>query len=94
IQHSKRTMEKQQLEQDLNLYFNEEYEGRYSPSIDVDHEEEVATLSIAFEEGSDRPNIGKFVDQIIDRLESDNIRMEADWSPKHRLYTVNIYGKD
>ncbi|MFB6192868.1 MAG: hypothetical protein ABEK00_01320 [Candidatus Nanohaloarchaea archaeon] len=86
-------MRESELEQKINQYFNEEYSGRYRSSLDIDYDSNTAIASIAFEDGSEKPGIGSFIDEIINELGLDNPRLEADWQPEENIYTINIHEK-
>lgn len=81
-------MEAEKLEEEINSFFNENYDGRYSASVDIDRDRHEAYIFVAFEEGSEKPGIGAFVDEIFERLEVDNPRMEADWYPEDNRYDI------
>lgn len=86
-------MKESEIEEELNRCFNEKYEGRYRSSLDIDYDNKTAIASIAFEDGSEKPEIGSFIDEIIDELDLDNPRLEADWTPTENIYTINIHKK-
>lgn len=83
-------MEEESLENQMNRYFNDNFEGRYRTSVDINEKNSRASAYIAFEEGSEKPGIGAFVDEIIDELGLDHPRLEADWHPEEEIYSLDI----
>lgn len=83
-------MEEESLEDEMNQYFNDNFSGRYRTSVDIYGDGSQASAYIAFEEGSEKPGIGAFVDEIIDELGLDHPRLEADWQPEEEIYTLDI----
>lgn len=84
-------MEESELESDINEFFEAEYEGRYRVSADIDYDRSRADIYIVFEEGSEKPGVGGFVDEVIADLSLENSRMEADWQPENRRYDITIH---
>lgn len=83
-------MEPEVLEEEINEFFNENYEGRYRVSVDIDSDREEAYIHVAFEKGSEKPGIGSFVDEIFEGLDVDNPRIEADWYPEENRYDITL----
>ncbi|WEL22916.1 hypothetical protein [Candidatus Nanohalovita haloferacivicina] len=83
-------MEPEVLEEEINQFFNENYDGRYRTSIDIDDARDQAYIYVAFEEGSEKPGVGAFVDEIFEELDIDNPRMEADWYPEENRYDITL----
>ncbi|QKQ98710.1 hypothetical protein GKQ38_04255 [Candidatus Nanohaloarchaea archaeon] len=83
-------MEEENLEEEINEFFNENNDGRYRASVDVDYSQPEARIYVAFEDGSEKPGIGSFVDEIFEDLGISNPRMEADWHPEENRYDITL----
>lgn len=83
-------MEPEAIEEEINEFFNENYDGRYRTKVDIARDENEAYIFVAFEEGSEKPGVGSFVDEIFEKLGVDNPRMEADWHPEENRYDITI----
>ena len=83
-------MEPEALEEEINNFFNENYDGRYRTSVDINSDSGEAYIFVAFEEGSEKPGIGSFVDEIFESLDVDNPRLEADWYPEENRYDITL----
>ena len=81
-------MKFEDLENEISEFFNENYEGRYRASIDINEPRNETYLHVAFEQGSEKPGVGSFVDEIFDILEIEDPRIEADWYPEENRYDI------
>ncbi|MFB6116565.1 MAG: hypothetical protein ABEK10_03565 [Candidatus Nanosalina sp.] len=81
-------MKEGEVKERVDSYLNQSFDGRYRTSIDV--EDDGVILSIAFEDGSEKPLVGHAVDIMVAELGLENFRIHADWEPERNRYIVEI----
>lgn len=79
------------LKQKTDTYLNENFKGRYRTSIEVDENEII--ISISFEDGSEKPRIGRIIDNVVAEEGFSDFEIRADWQPERNSYVIEVWGQ-
>lgn len=69
---------------------NEEYEGNFSSSIDLDYEEKRAYLVVTFDEVEEFPRVAHFVEDIVAELGIQRPKLFSDFNEEHGTYEMEV----
>lgn len=69
---------------------NENYEGNFSSSVDLNYEDKRANLVVAFDEIEEYPRVAHFVEDIIKELKIEKPRLLSDFNEKKGIYRLEV----
>lgn len=74
----------------IENYLNEEYEGGYRASIDIDEERGEAIVSVFFEKNSEVITLGELLEELVEEAGVERPNVKMDYEPGKGKYNLRI----